>query len=76
VLLLLTVRLADSVLPHEGRLEVYYNESWGTVCDDNFDDVDAAVACNSLGYGTGLVHSSVSRETTLKWLSKGRIPLF
>jgi len=49
---LLTVRLAGSELPYEGRLEVYYNGTWGTVCDDDFHKVDATVACRSL-YGSG-----------------------
>jgi len=44
------VRLAGSSLPYEGRLEVYYNGIWGTVCDDYFDDVDATIACKSLGF--------------------------
>jgi len=35
----------------EGRLEVYYNETWGTVCDNGFNDIAAKVACNGLGFG-------------------------
>jgi len=35
----------------EGRLEVKRNGSWGTVCDDGFNDAAARVACFSLGLG-------------------------
>ena len=48
--MLLTVRLAGSGLSSEGRLEVYYNGTWGTVCDDYFDNNDARVMCKSLGF--------------------------
>lgn len=37
--------------PKEGRLEIYYSGSWGTVCDDNFTDFSATVVCASLGFG-------------------------
>jgi len=49
VVLVVPIRLAGSNQPREGRLEVYYNGSWGTVCDDFFDRLDASVACTQLG---------------------------
>ena len=45
------VRLVGSNSSHEGRLEVYYNSIWGTVCDDYFADAAATVVCRSLGFG-------------------------
>ena len=44
------IRLADGNTPSEGRVEVFYNATWGTVCDDNFGLKEAHVVCRELGY--------------------------
>uniref|UniRef100_K1QLG7 Neurotrypsin n=1 Tax=Magallana gigas TaxID=29159 RepID=K1QLG7_MAGGI len=43
-------RLVGSNVSFEGRVEVYLNGSWGTVCDDGFGMTDADVVCRSLGF--------------------------
>ena len=34
----------------EGRLEIYLNSQWGTVCKDRFGGTEAQVVCHQLGY--------------------------
>ena len=44
------IRLAGGADAREGRVEICFNETWGTICDDAWDDLDANVACSSFGY--------------------------
>ena len=36
-----------------GRLQVYHDGRWGLVCDTNFDELGARVACRQLGFADG-----------------------
>ena len=42
------VRLADGATEYEGRVELFYNGQWGTVCDEMINDVAAKVVCKQM----------------------------
>lgn len=45
-----SLNLAASYNRYNGRLEIYINNRWGTVCNNSFGKAEADVACRQLGY--------------------------
>ena len=50
------IRLVGGSNRYEGRVEVCWNETWGTVCDGFWSTNDGDVACRQLGFlDTGMM---------------------
>lgn len=79
--------VSTDVMLSEGRLEIYLNNQWGTVCNRNFGMLEANAACRQLGflrsrsYGTAFdlgyvkeVNSYPCQITTQECYSRDNIP--
>ena len=44
------IRLTGGDYSSEGLIEVFCNQQWGTICDDQFSVVEANTICLQLGY--------------------------
>nr|XP_023659169.1 antigen WC1.1-like isoform X4 [Paramormyrops kingsleyae] len=69
----LPLRLRGGSSECSGRVELWHDDSWGTVCDDSWDLRDAQVVCRQLGCGTALEahgNSAFGRGTGTIWLNE------
>ena len=46
------LRLVNGQTETEGRIEVCINDSYATICDNRWDELDAIVACRQLGFSS------------------------
>ena len=44
------MRLVGGSSSFEGRVEIYYNNQWGTVCSSGWGKDEATVVCHQLGF--------------------------
>ncbi|XP_069136558.1 antigen WC1.1-like [Argopecten irradians] len=79
------LRLVNGSMPSKGRVEIYHDSQWGTICDDHFGYDEARAVCKALGfsYGTPYLHAKFGRGTgpvfvsdlRCSFLSSGRYSL-
>lgn len=53
----------------EGRVEIFLNGEWGTICDDFWDINDASVVCTQLGF------SGAQASYGLAYFGEGSAPI-
>ncbi|XP_034537112.1 neurotrypsin [Notolabrus celidotus] len=63
------LRLAAGESKKEGRVEVFVNGQWGSVCDDGWNDVNAAVVCKQLGF------TGVAKARSMAYFGEGSGPI-
>ena len=73
------VRLVGGEFRSQGRVEVYCNGEWGTICSQNFRETDANAICVQLGftaasnYGTAGSHAIENSQQPI-WVQEPSCP--
>ena len=45
-----TLRLTDVLSQYDGRVEIYWDSEWKSICSDGWDELDAMVVCRQMKY--------------------------
>ncbi|XP_075613263.1 macrophage receptor MARCO isoform X2 [Balearica regulorum gibbericeps] len=60
------IRIAEG--GRRGRVEIFYQGSWGTICDDGWGNQDGSVVCRMLGYSRVVSTFTARPGTGQIWL--------
>ena len=65
------VRLRGGLSNSEGRVEIFHNGEWGTICGIGWDETNTDVTCRHLGFkasnGTGEFMGAYVRVQDVSW---------
>lgn len=51
------LRLFGGETINKGNVQICFNNAWGSVCHDSWDNNDATVACAQLGFVSGKLNN-------------------
>uniref|UniRef100_H2ZTM1 Serine protease 12 n=1 Tax=Latimeria chalumnae TaxID=7897 RepID=H2ZTM1_LATCH len=69
------VRLVGGKEDYEGRVEVYHDGKWGTICDDQWNDLNAEVICRQLGLRFLILKYGVAKAWPWAHFGQGSGPI-
>ena len=66
------VRLQNGSNELQGRVEVCYNDAWGTICQNRFSGEEAQIVCQQLGFLTEgkIIIIIIIQQSQVQWMNE------